>query len=338
MKEMILYYRDHYNSQNNCYCSFCIIKKALLKGLRERGFSVKLKPFGCYWDKYIPAWCHFNFAIEFHGKIFGDLIFELNIPSIGMREFADDFLDYICCASNHIKNAWMKAGIDEKRLIVIGNGLDTEIFNTTQEPDNKLYPGKFKFLTCGAWQPMDSPDRKGFEKLIRIFSEEFVDNKDVMLLIKTHGQVEELNLNGNVVLLKDYMTDLELAQMYRACAKEGAFVHLHKAEGFGRCLMESLHCGARIGATGYSGPLDFLNEKNATLFNYSLEELKNPEGLWTGFWEEHPKWADVNENEVRQWMHEVIKIKEENLYPASIHEHTWDSVIDNLIKQIYERI
>lgn len=48
------------------------------------------------------------------------------------------------------------------------------------------------------------------------------------------------------------------------------FVSLHRAEGFGRSLAESMLLGKPVVATNYSGNTEFMNQQNSCLVNYTL--------------------------------------------------------------------
>jgi glycosyltransferase involved in cell wall biosynthesis len=52
-----------------------------------------------------------------------------------------------------------------------------------------------------------------------------------------------------------------------------AFVSLHRAEGFGLQMADAMAIGKPVIATGYSGNLDYMNEKNACLVGYDVRML-----------------------------------------------------------------
>lgn len=333
--DIILYHSQHAYSET-CNCSYCVNKKGIIASLQKMGYRVFIDELRCDWDYFYPAQIHFDYAIKYQHKIYGEFMFEATKMPAKLVEFADTYFDYIICASKFLMQSWINSGTDAKYLIHAGLGLNTEVFNT-DVCSKKLYPGKFKFLSVGAWQPAGWQDRKGFEVLIRLFKELFKDNKQVMLIIKTNEAAKQVLSTDNIKIIRDSISEYDIADLYRSCAKEGAYIHLHKGEGFGRTLLEALHCGCKIGATGHSGVLDFLNDKNATLFKYKLIET---EVYLDSFYKDKrlPMFAQVDEDDVRRWMINVVKQKSTNPNFATRKEHSWDRVVQDLVKQILERL
>jgi glycosyltransferase involved in cell wall biosynthesis len=67
-----------------------------------------------------------------------------------------------------------------------------------------------------------------------------------------------------------------------------AYVSLHRSEGYGLTLAESMELGTPVIATGYSGNLDFMDETNSLLVDYDLIEVKDSSGAY-GL---KSRWAD----------------------------------------------
>ena len=75
-----------------------------------------------------------------------------------------------------------------------------------------------------------------------------------------------------VRIVSETLDDSELADMYEAA---NCYLSLHRSEGFGRTLVEAMQHGLEVVSTDYSGPRDFLNEKNARLVHWT-ETPVNP--------------------------------------------------------------
>lgn len=81
---------------------------------------------------------------------------------------------------------------------------------------------------------------------------------------------------------------LDRDQMFALQSVSDVYVSLHRSEGFGLGMAECMRLGKPVVATGYSGNVDFMNQANACLVDYSLVPLQ--EGDYP-FWEgQH--WAD----------------------------------------------
>jgi glycosyltransferase involved in cell wall biosynthesis len=76
------------------------------------------------------------------------------------------------------------------------------------------------------------------------------------------------------------------------------FVSLHRAEGFGRSLAESMLLGKPVIATNYSGNTDFMSASNSCPVNYSLIPVRPGE---YPFWE-NQVWADPDIEQAAWYM------------------------------------
>lgn len=230
-KCIILYYRFHYDP--NCFCSYCVNKKGLIKSLQKLGYTVSIEKFNCDWDYFYPAEYHFDYAIAYQNKIFGEFMFEADKMPLKVVEFAETYFDYILCGSKFLYKTWLNSGVDKKFLIPASLGIDTNIFNI-KNCLNNMYPDTFKFLSIGAWQHDHWQDRKGFRQLIKIFNKLFANNKKVMLIIKTNSNAPTNMETHNIKIIREKWSDKEMANLYKCCALNGAYVAPHKGEGF--CL------------------------------------------------------------------------------------------------------
>ncbi len=120
-------------------------------------------------------------------------------------------------------------------------------------------------------------ERKNPMGLIRAFSEAFDEDQGPLLVIKTingnqrRADQEKLRYfasqRRDIRLVEDYLSaDQRLALMNQALG----YASLHRAEGYGLTLAESMALGRPVIATGYSGNLDFMDEHNSSLVPYSL--------------------------------------------------------------------
>ena len=129
---------------------------------------------------------------------------------------------------------------------------------------------EFNFLTIAQWGP-----RKNLENTIRWFVEEFIDNPDVGLVVKTFakgGSLMDRRMAMNtlkqllspygqrqckVYLLHGDMGEEEIHSLYRN-PQIKAFVSLSHGEGFGLPHFEAAYSGLPVIAPEWSGYLDFL--------------------------------------------------------------------------------
>jgi glycosyltransferase involved in cell wall biosynthesis len=158
----------------------------------------------------------------------------------------------------------------------------------------------------------------------------FSGNKDVLLIIKTDEYAPDSLDKENVIIIRDVLPASKMAQLYKSCADNGAYISAHKGEGYGRTVLEALHFGCAIGATGYSGVMDFINAENATIFGYKLiNHAIYPKNFYDCY--KLPQFASPNAGDIKQFMvdvaNNIVKPK-----PAVIGKHT---LKDNCVRLLF---
>lgn len=156
--------------------------------------------------------------------------------------------------------------------------------------------------------------RKNPEAAITAFRRAFADgNSDVRLLIKS--------INGHrfpdrhAALVRSVADDpridvrdgfLSRVEMFGLQNSVDCYVSLHRAEGFGLGMAESMFLGKPVIATAYSGNMEFMNRDNSCLVNYKLVPLADGEyPYWQG---QH--WAEANVDDAAQFMRRVVEDRE----------------------------
>jgi glycosyltransferase involved in cell wall biosynthesis len=114
---------------------------------------------------------------------------------------------------------------------------------------------------------------QAFENLCRLRP-----NDDVCLVIKLKGGEMKIEhqeifhhyvsrLAGKLIVIDRLLSDNEIKNLLRC---SDCFVSLHRSEGFGLGLINSMFLGKPVIATAYSGNMDFMNEANSCLIRYDL--------------------------------------------------------------------
>lgn len=99
---------------------------------------------------------------------------------------------------------------------------------------------------------------------------------------------------SRVVLLLDRLSMDEQWQLYAAC---DVFISLHRAEGYGLPMAEAMAMGRAVVGTAWSGNLDFMRAGNAALVDYTLVEIKDPQGVYAG-----STWAEPSVAHAAEWL------------------------------------
>ena len=140
--------------------------------------------------------------------------------------------------------------------------------------------GKFVFLSCFDFN--SSLKRKNPQGVIEAFQKAFPDNNNVCLVFKTqHAAGREdrdalefrklISEDSRIISIDQAMTTLEMANLKNAC---DCYVSLHRSEGFGLNIAESMALGKPVIATHYSGNLDFTKPNNSYLVDYKIISMQ----------------------------------------------------------------
>tara|TARA_R110002020_G_scaffold50761_5_gene143486 strand:- start:15963 stop:17252 length:1290 start_codon:yes stop_codon:yes gene_type:complete len=248
------------------------------------------------------------------------------------------FADKILVISEHAK-----AGLQTPIKVHDQNGNEIEF--VLQKPIEVVhYPVKkvevknldlqldtdFNFLAMAQWGP-----RKNLPNMITWFCEEFHDNEDVGLVVKTfakgNSRIDRAFINSTikqisnnfpdkkckVYLLHGYMTEEEIHSLY-VDPKIKVMINFGHGEGFGLPLFEAAYSGLPIITHDFGGQKDFLyapkkNKKGESKLrahfskiNYDLEPVQK-EVLWQGVIEPNMSWAYPKESNCKIAMREAVK-------------------------------
>jgi glycosyltransferase involved in cell wall biosynthesis len=103
----------------------------------------------------------------------------------------------------------------------------------------------------------------------------------------------------HVHLIERHVSAAERDAMLAAC---DCYVSLHRAEGFGLGLAETMALGKPVIATAYSGNVDFMDESVAAMIDYRLVHVEHGEGIYP----KAAKWADPDLDQAADWMRRLV--------------------------------
>ena len=135
--------------------------------------------------------------------------------------------------------------------------------------------------------------RKNPLGLVEAFKRAFVPGEGPQLVIKSiNGShvpdlLEQLRLAAfdrpDIHVVDRYLTSQEKNALMVGCS---CYVSLHRSEGFGLTLAETMALGKPVIATGFSGNTDFMTNSNSYLVDYTMTEVGPgsepypPDGVW----------------------------------------------------------
>jgi glycosyltransferase involved in cell wall biosynthesis len=138
---------------------------------------------------------------------------------------------------------------------------------------------------------------------------------------------EAVGNDPRVVLIHDRMRRSEITSLL---SHADAFVSLHRAEGFGRSLAESMLLGKPVIGTNYSANTDFMTPANSCPVNYSLIPIKPGEYPFS----EGQVWADADVEHAAWYMRRLVQNRD---YRELIGEAARDTMIHDFSPEVTGR-
>ena len=253
-----------------------------------------------------------------------------------------------------VAHEWLQKGNAMTNIVVVSNH-SKEIFNRTQyeatmeatgehvtlknttDIEAVNYPVKeYKDMAPLGMPEITTPynfvcvaqfgPRKNLHNTIKWFIEEFAEDEEVGLVVKTniaknclvdrdvtHARIASLlrqhpDRKCKVYLLHGDMTDEEMHALYLNEKIHAALSFTH-GEGFGLPLFEAAYMGIPVVATAWSGQLDFLCDEEGKENFYSVAFDINqipPEVVWDGVLVADSMWAFPRETSAKQQMRKCI--------------------------------
>ena len=155
-------------------------------------------------------------------------------------------------------------------------------------------------------------ERKNPVGLVRAFQSAFGADKRVKLFIKVShsdfaaADFEQLKQSCQAPNIQLYDAVLPREGINALMALSDCYVSLHRSEGFGLTLSESMSLGKPVIATAYSGNMDFMHDDNSFLVKYELAQLEKSHGPY----KKGLVWADPDLDHAAELMRYVYENRE----------------------------
>jgi len=213
-------------------------------------------------------------------------------------------VDEVWTCSGHARRA-IAAGVDVPVYRVPPPVLPRPVVARTRQQLG--LPDGFSFLFC--FDFFSVADRKNPFAVIDAFRRAFAPGEGPHLVIKSiNGEamlpdLERVRLHAagrdDVHVVDGYVSALDQAALVTAC---DAYVSLHRAEGFGYTMAEAMLAGRPVVATGYSGNLEFMDERNSFLVGYDLVPIGEGKGPYPAT----SQWADPDLDEAAAALRRIV--------------------------------
>ena len=145
------------------------------------------------------------------------------------------------------------------------------------------------FIFLSIMDVMSIPERKNPLGVLEAFSKAFPPgSKYVYLVIKLSNMdrcpekikeaIRKYLSHPNIIFIEKYMQRSELNGLLNIA---DCYFSMHRSEGFGLPIAESMYLGKPVIATGWSSNMDFMNINNSLPLQYKLIELDRDYGPYT---------------------------------------------------------
>ena len=168
-------------------------------------------------------------------------------------------------------------------------------------------PDRFTFLFV--FDQFSVMERKNPTGVIEAFKKAFPEPGKAQLIIKSINGDKRIEAQeklryashdrSDIILVERYLSREELDGLMWNC---DCYVSLHRSEGFGQTLAETMAIGKPVIATGYSGNLGFMTPDNSYLVDHTMTSV--PPGS-----DPYPptsSWADPDIDQAAAYMREVF--------------------------------
>jgi FkbM family methyltransferase len=192
-------------------------------------------------------------------------------------------------------------------------------------PDN-IRPNRAAFglpaeatVFVSSFDPSSDPARKNPVGVIAAFRQAFPDNNaDVRLVFRLNNAhatdmarqttrllIDAAGGDGRIGFLLEPMTYRQVLSLY---AGASAYVSLHRAEGLGLGMLESMRLGVPVIATGWSGNMTFMDHRCAGLVRYRLVQVSGNHPFYkTEALGPDAVWAEPVIEDAVAWMRHLYK-------------------------------
>jgi glycosyltransferase involved in cell wall biosynthesis len=200
---------------------------------------------------------------------------EVGVLPEPMRK-AFDLVDEVWCASQYVCDSlapWGDRPIFKHPLVF------EESQPTSLRRGDLMLP-EDRFLFGFVFDYSSALQRKNPMGLVEAYRRAFGPDDGAALVLKTiHADIcpaaaahvrEAAGERPDIIFLDGYLHPLEIRALYHLL---DCYVSLHRSEGLGLTLASAMAAGTPAIATGWSGNLEFMDEKNSILCAYELVEV-----------------------------------------------------------------
>jgi glycosyltransferase involved in cell wall biosynthesis len=218
-------------------------------------------------------------------------------------DYALETVDEIWVPTEFVAGAMRRS--TTKPVVKIPPPIEVKLSRVYRRSDFRLPEDRFLFLFFFDFNSFVR--RKNPDGPIAAFKRAFgAGRSDVGLVIKSINgghrpermrALEDLIAGDDRIIIKDEFLNRDQVSGLESVVD--AFVSLHRGEGLGLGLAESMYLGKPVIGTAYSGNLEFMNHENSCLVDYELIAVRKGDYLYD---DERFRWADPDIGHAAHYM------------------------------------
>lgn len=224
--------------------------------------------------------------------------------------YALDLVDEVWVATEFVAEAVRK--FTSKPVTKIHPPIDVQLSRQYARHEFGLKEGRFLFLFSFDFGSFSS--RKNPYATILAFQKAFpLERQDVGLVIKSHGGgnhpeklldlQNQIQCDPRITLIDRMMSRDQVFGLQSVC---DVFVSLHRSEGLGLGLAESMAQGKAVIGTAYSGNLEFMTKDNSCLVDFDMIPIEPGQYLYD---QSGVSWADPSIEQAAWYMEKLLDDK-----------------------------
>lgn len=172
---------------------------------------------------------------------------------------------------------------------------------------------KDKFNVLMIYDKNSVAERKNPLGVIEVFMKSIASYPDTVLIIKTNDEsIAEYAIKDKVIIINEILTRKEIYELQNSA---DCYVSLHRSEGFGLNIAESMFLGKPTIATNWSGNTDYMNNTNSFPVNYDLK----PINAATRVYNIGSRWAEPDLEHSIYTMKKVYKLDDDEKKSISLN-------------------
>ncbi len=215
------------------------------------------------------------------------------------KESSKDF-DEIWTISEFCKNAF-ESNLNNKKISTLN--IPGNYKNKLDKIEcKKKFKLENKFIVLYTFDAYSDLERKNPNGTIEAFKKYIGQKKNCLLILKTHNLSddqmiflkESIGDSKNIIIINESWSNEFMEILFNLA---DVYMSLHRSEGSGLTIMESIMLEIPVVCTGYSGNLDFCQSDKCQLVDFKMVKIgdnKYPGSFYSSFFDggEIPNWAD----------------------------------------------